>query len=365
VQEEKPMWKLCISSVLFLFLTWEPQPATLSAWGSQDLTKIAPKPEITPETAQKLEEGLKTNPDNLAAREQLLKYYFQAMVKSRSIELEKKRERHILWLIEHAPDSQLAGSPEAEILPVGISGSTDAYEQGKQLWLAQVQDHPGDARILANAAQFLLLSDRNIARDLLQKALNLDPSNSLIATQLAQTYDLERMMTSSSEEKAALAQKALSIRERSLENTGDEQRFDELGDVAKVAFDADDLVKAGQYASELLQDAPKYKKSWNYGNAIHTGNIILGRIALRRGDVPGADQYLLAAGATPGSPQLDSFGPNMSLAKELLEKGERDTVLAYLQSCTKFWQMGGTKLQGWIATVKGGGAPDFSSNLNY
>lgn len=92
---------------------------------------------------------------------------------------------------------------------------------------------------------------------------------------------------------------------------------------------------------------------------------INGRIALRRGDMAGADRFLLAAGETPGSPQLDSFGPNMMLAKELLEKGERDTVVAYLQSCAKFWTMGGEKLQGWIATIKAGGTPDFGANLIY
>jgi hypothetical protein len=34
---------------------------------------------------------------------------------------------------------------------------------------------------------------------------------------------------------------------------------------------------------------------------------------------------MTAAWETPGSPNLDSFGLNMSLAKKLLEKGERDS----------------------------------------
>ena len=38
-----------------------------------------------------------------------------------------------------------------------------------------------------------------------------------------------------------------------------------------------------------------------------------------------AAEYLLKAGATSGSPQLDSFGPNMSLAKDLLGKDQRES----------------------------------------
>jgi hypothetical protein len=170
---------------------------------------------------------------------------------------------------------------------------------------------------------------------------------------------------SSPEEKASLAQKALSVRERGLEKADGEQRFYELGALATSAFEAGETAKAQQYASELLLSAEKFKNDWNYGNALHEGNNVLGRIALGRGDIAGAREHLLAAGETPGSPQLDSFGPNMTLAKELLEKGEREAVFTYLQSCGKFWKMGGDKLQGWMATVKAGGTPDFGANLYY
>jgi len=38
---------------------------------------------------------------------------------------------------------------------------------------------------------------------------------------------------------------------------------------------------------------------------------------LKEGKVEDAKHYLLEAGKTPGSPQLNSFGPDMSLAEEL------------------------------------------------
>ena len=41
------------------------------------------------------------------------------------------------------------------------------------------------------------------------------------------------------------------------------------------------------------------------------------------GDSLAAGKYLVEAAHTPGSPQLNSFGPNVTLAKELLEMGLR------------------------------------------
>ena len=67
---------------------------------------------------------------------------------------------------------------------------------------------------------------------------------------------------------------------------------------------------------------------------------MLGRIALRHGDRETARKELRAAGRTPGSPQLNSFGPQFTLARELLQHGEqadREDVAAFLDDVAKFW----------------------------
>jgi hypothetical protein len=92
---------------------------------------------------------------------------------------------------------------------------------------------------------------------------------------------------------------------------------------------------------------------------------VLGRIALQNGDLTHAKQALLAAGRIKGSSQLNSFGPNMSLAEELLEKGEKDTVLRYFKLCRKFWKNGGEKLDQWEKDVNAGNIPQFGGNLVY
>jgi hypothetical protein len=93
--------------------------------------------------------------------------------------------------------------------------------------------------------------------------------------------------------------------------------------------------------------------------------LVQGRIALRNGRVDEAKKFLQEAGKTPGSPQLGSFGPNMSLAKDLLENGETNAVLEYFQQCGKFWKMAGGQLDTWAADVKEGRKPNFGANLDY
>jgi hypothetical protein len=145
----------------------------------------------------------------------------------------------------------------------------------------------------------------------------------------------------------------------------EEDRFYALDDAAKESFETGKIEDARKYATELLTLAPKFPRSWNYGNAIQDGNLVLGRIALKEGRADEAKQRLLEAGKSPGSPQMDSFGPNMSLAKDLLEKGERDTVLQYFGACRKFWSMGQGNLGQWTEDVKAGRIPDFGANLVY
>lgn len=143
------------------------------------------------------------------------------------------------------------------------------------------------------------------------------------------------------------------------------ERWIALGNVALWNVDAGALDTAKSFADELLATSERYKSDWNYGNAIHKGNLVLGRIELRKGDRKAAISYLLASGRTPGSPQLNSFGPNMTLAKELLEAGEREAVLEYFRLCEKFWNMSIASLGDWKEIVEKGRVPNFGANLLY
>ena len=156
----------------------------------------------------------------------------------------------------------------------------------------------------------------------------------------------------STEEKLAAAQTA-------------EEGFRALGSCAKDFVDQDRLEEALSQALELQALLGEFESDYFYFDALQSVHNVLGRLAIRKGDIEAAKQHLVACGTLSESPTLMSFGPNMSLAWELLFKGERQAVLDYLQACRSFWKMGSDSLDLWTQDVLDGRIPDFGANLDY
>ncbi len=87
----------------------------------------------------------------------------------------------------------------------------------------------------------------------------------------------------------------------------------------------------------LHQDLPAEDNHWNYGNVYHQCMTLNGLLALYKDhDLARAKAFLALSAQTPTSPQLLSFGPNMLLAKSILEHGEFEAVDSYLAGCESF-----------------------------
>lgn len=143
-------------------------------------------------------------------------------------------------------------------------------------------------------------------------------------------------------------------------------RYLALGRAAKSDLVFGKVEDARNYATELLSLDEKFKgESWRDGSAVYDANLVLGRIAAQEGRTDEARQYLLEAGKSTGSPVLMSFGPSMSLARDLLQSGERDAVLDFFELCRKFWTLGDERLTLWSSDVRAGRMPDFGDNLLY
>lgn len=131
----------------------------------------------------------------------------------------------------------------------------------------------------------------------------------------------------------------------------------------RLSFGYHELAKKN--ARKLLKQAEQYADDWNYGNALHYGNTFLGLIAFKEGNIHRAKEYLISSANTPGSPQLDSFGPTMRLARKLLDAGETDAVLKYLELCSNFWDQDFSQVYKWSSAIRAGRNPKFGPNLYY
>jgi hypothetical protein len=244
----------------------------------------------------------------------------------------------------------------------GVSDNGRAYAnpalfaQRRAEWLACIESRPRDVLVIEQAADFVAILDPALAQDLYEKARAIEPEDPRWTLKLAHLHSRTALRSSDPARDAKLA---LAEAERALALGASDTSL------AQIAFDAGDLVKARAYAGQHIAAAAASLRNWNTGNLIHKGNLVLGLVAVREGRIADAVTFLGRSGETPGSPQLNSFGPNMSLARDLLEAGETNAVLAYFEQCRSFWKMGGSQLDRWTDDVRAGRIPNFGANLRY
>jgi hypothetical protein len=321
-----------------------------------------------------LEEMLAKYPDDLSARTKLLGWY--QIPRPTTLNAKENRRKHIFWVIKNRPEAEIAGLPfcQFDVWPANrprpatrlqieldrriTNVDDDGYQEGKQLWLDQTRAHPKDTTILSHAASFLTIYDRALAADLLMQAEKLEPSNPKWPDQLGHLYAI-------GEKKETAANALAEFKKAQALDVSEESGIYRLACMAKSEFTAGEIEKARYYAEQILQLGTEHPNDWHYRYAIHEANIVLGRIALKQKHIKLANEYLLKAGDTPGEPVLDSFGPNMSLAKELLHAHQKATVLQYFELCRKFWRGLDDELDLWTKQVKAGKTPDFGANLYY
>jgi hypothetical protein len=134
--------------------------------------------------AERAESDLAAHPENLDLAGQLLDYYLQHWQQP---EVHAARLRLILWTIANHPDIRLAARHDPRALVINPDDSND-YPQVRRAWLDQVALHAGNTEVLANAAQCLGLTDRELAANWLKQAMRLDPRNFSLMSELGDIY---------------------------------------------------------------------------------------------------------------------------------------------------------------------------------
>jgi hypothetical protein len=128
--------------------------------------------------AQSLEAQLEKTPEDSTARTKLLGYYYYAWMQPGEEAAKAARRKHILWLIEHHPESPILGLAEVPIEDRGNSlADPEGYQQARRLWLSQMESRKDNVQVLSNAARFFQMTDKNLTESVLLRAQALQPYN--------------------------------------------------------------------------------------------------------------------------------------------------------------------------------------------
>ena len=299
--------------------------------------------------ASALEKVLEHDPNRWLDRLRLLGYYAQQRC---DMDRNGEPNAHVVWFIKNQPD---ACSDIANFALTHRPMVHQGYNAMKKLWLEQIGRFPTNPTVLRNAAKFFNISDKPLAEETFRKAKLLAPRDYRVAQDLAHFYENEARFSTDVEHRQRCSREALRAFEECVELAGNEaRRFYALTDLIEAAGDHFQVERTQEVAAELFELAKRYQDDWNYGNAIFYANYALAQIAFRSEDLDNAGKFLLKASQTPGSPQLDSFGPNFELAQRLLDHGDKATVREYIVNCAKFWKSGRDRCHKWLKQIETG-----------
>lgn len=333
--------------------------------------------QLAPQAVHELEEKLKSEPGAIGIRAKLIGYYFNSRFEIR--DHSSNLRDHVLYLIQSSPEELFIGSPFGQLLS-HVDGE-EAYGEGKKLWLEHVEKSPNNLLVLENAASYLFLEDRDLAESFLKQCRDLEPENSHWPALLAQLYELpplikdegrgkskkapkkkaskKKQKLETDQQRLARSKAAFAERERafSLANTETDVLYT-LTDLPQCAVDCDEIDKAKLYADRLLEIVDQHLGNRNYSNSIYEAHSALGRIALREGNRDLAKEHLLKSVSVSGSPQLNAFGPDMVLAQELLDVGEKEIIYEFFFRVSIFWKS--ESIEVWANQIRNGEIPDLS-----
>lgn len=135
---------------------------------NEDFWKSAER--MTAEQVDQLEGSLKRNTEDFEALKKLKIFYRASGQKMFGWnQMIARRRPHILWLIEHHPEHELA------LWLVSPGGDADGYAAAKKAWLNQTARTDVSVPVLSNAASFFQEHDPHIAEEVLLRARKLDP----------------------------------------------------------------------------------------------------------------------------------------------------------------------------------------------
>lgn len=329
---------------------------------------------LSPTEINKLETLLLKEPENLNARRALLAHYSSYKTKKTPL-ADKGRLRHRIWFIQNHPElNEFAAT--GHYSPPKTTPDAE-YEALKTEWLKQIALKPGNIKIRVNTAEYLRWAEPEAAIRVLSDAEKVDPEDYEIPRQIAeiQYARAKKSDVAESVKQASLqssfenGERALLLVKKERSSERDIARKQLVGNLAEISLELKKYDRARTLATELILEVGSNFDGYGFQEGTHSGNIILGRVALAQGDIAKAKEHLMTAirpllrGKSPSFYRID-----FELARELLAEGEQDAVIEYLQFCVTFREKEEDKdlyasdiktLKSWLEQVKAGKTPSF------
>lgn len=303
---------------------------------------------LTDDDVAQIEQRAAKSGCTVAEHAELLVWYFDRYRDSWSRDEGRNWLREVRWLVSNHPEMEIAGTQYCNIgsIRFQVIGSNSTYKLVGPLWRQQVARNGKDIKVLYNGALYFRAHDSNFAEELLDKAVRqkpglIDPEHlgGLYASIAAYRdgsirYRYDKITP---EDRKRTARKAYSCFRLALRRATDRRSRMRLTRLTmKWAFDVGAYAQARVYAEQILKGGPGVNGA---DVPAYDANIVLGRLVLRAGRVRLAGRHLLAAGKSRATElwKTNTNSPDLSLARELLEKGQKRAVLSFLSDCRRFW----------------------------
>lgn len=236
--------------------------------------------------------------------------------------------------VQFGSSAEIRNSPAAKAARLEIDGSTNPYLIGK-------------AGALFSHGQIEVPFDLTFGDDdlpalgerWLRRAIELAPPGEEWKPTLGSVLQAKANRTVDPKEKVRLLTEAVSL-------VAEAAKPGILSNQALAEFDAGDDAAAERDAQRLLTGAPKNAYAYNIAQTV------LGRIAAAKGDLAKAKSRLLASVTMPSEIKNTSFDPNMTLAQDLYDAGEKASVLEFFEASRTVWKAERGRIDRMISFVK-------------
>lgn len=230
---------------------------------------------------------------------------------------------------QFAADPTLGDAPLAKLARKEVESSANAFLLGGAAQML-------GGNLIQNQGQLHFGDDdaSSLAERWLRRAIELAPAEAEWKALLVPVLRLQASRSEDPRERARLLREAMGFLPQRDTPTA-------LTELAKAEFESGDDEAARRDAQRAVEGAVDVAKRnpQQAATLINRGNSVLGRIALAHGDLAQARERLRASlrFAAPASVNFGVAGPDLSLAEDLADAGERDAVIEYLEASRQFW----------------------------